>query len=214
VISLSLFVFFCCVAIFWLLKYHQPTEQDRVKRRAQLDATRARAQAVGTNPQTMTGKIGSWFRTRDGERGQWVRTASEEDEEGSPVWKGRELPMVDRSGRPRGFAPSVDDKKNRHSQSSSTSTVQTSPITSIPELGYFPRSVPSPEPSVTSPVSSPRGSPFEGHLRGDPFRSMSTEIEDWDADGRHFSVQTFGSAEGHMPMKKWDNGTKFQEIIQ
>jgi hypothetical protein len=215
VISLSLFVFFSCVAIFWLLKYHQPTDQDRVKRKTELEATRTRAEAVNTSSQTMTGKIGSWFRTRDGKRGQWVRAANEEEEEGSPIWRGRGLPMVDRTDRPRGFAPSMDDKKIRHSQSSSTSTVQMSPITPIPELGYFPRSVPSPDSSVAPPVPSPRMSSYEGYLHGDPFRSMSTEIgEDWNEEGRHFSVQTPGTAEGHMQMRKWDNGTRFQEVIQ
>lgn len=143
-----------------------------------------------------------------------MQAAGDEDADGSPVWRGRELSDTGPiSSRPamvsRGFTAS--------SELSSASTIQLSvpsnespPITPGPRYNPFTgRTVASPEPSIMlSPMSNE--SVYEGHLARD--RSMSAEIVN--PHDRHFSVQSMDPDEGHIAMRKWDNGTKFQEAIQ
>jgi len=209
VISLSLFVVGCCVAIFWLLKYHQPTDEERVRRNVELTSTRG--QDIESAPGTLGGKIGKIFGLN--KRGEWVRAAGEEELDGSPVWRGREL--VDPGPVPRPVSYSSED--SAHSRSSSGSTVQlsvpSSPTTPIAGQMFNPftgRMMASPEPSIMMSRMS-TDSLYDKRLSRD--RSMSAEIVHPPHD-RHFSVQSFDPDEGHISMQKWDNGTKFQEAIQ
>lgn len=203
---MSLFVLGCCVAIFWLLKYHQPTDEERVKRKVELNSIRG--QDTKSAPGTLGGKIGRVFGFNKG--GEWVRAAGDEQElDGSPVWRGRDL--VD----PGPVSYSSED--SAHSRSSSGSTVQlsvpSSPTTPIAGQMFNPftgRMMASPEPSIMmSHISN--DSLYDKRLSRD--RSMSAEIVR-PPHNQHFSVQSFHPDEGHISMQKWDNGTKFQEAIQ
>jgi len=222
VISLSVFVILCCIAIFWLLAYHQPTEEERRKRKAELDAAKlasTKQSPQSLDPRSWRARIGRAF----GRKGQWVQAADDEEEfESADAWRGeQELRDRSTSGGERGMVSSRG-MTGGPSHSSSTSTVELSvpyrgsrPTT--PGAVYFPtydepftRTVASPGPSILSPTPS-----CEEHVHG-RLHSMSAEVlyEGSMQDDRSFSVQSFNLDGGQVSMRKWDNGTKFQEVIQ
>jgi len=221
VISLSVFVVLCCVAVFWLLAFHQPTQEERMKRKVDLDVARAE-ESRNVDPRSWKARIG---RALGGKR-EWVQAPGEEVyESANDPWKGGQglrggVAYGERDAGRRMI--SQRDMGGELSQSSSTSTVELSvpshdspPTTPGPV--YFPRydepfrGVVSPGPSILTPTSS-----YDEHLH-DRRRSMAAEIIDDDGsveDDGHFSVQSFDPNVGQVSMKKWDNGTKFRESIQ
>jgi len=212
IVSLALIVIICCIAIFWLLKHHEPTPAERARRRAKRDAEKASAEAVSTDehspdPRSFKERIGRFFGkngwTKANDDIEIHRTPSD-----SPYWKSEgdkeddDSPYVATTRSGYGGVPNDQHEYHRDSRMSSTSTVQLSPpspehtpiISRGVDLPFEPpyRSI-SPQPELDSP--SPESSP----TRGEPRR-----------DERSFSVL---SGDHTAPMKKFVNGTKFMEGI-
>jgi hypothetical protein len=233
VVSLSIFVVACCVAIFWLLKYHEPTKQERTRRKAELEAARASNADIRFDPRS----LGARIRRALGRPG-WVQTYDGEgDDRGNDAqWRGgqelRDRGTVESSAsrgvyqqQPSGADPQQDMRNSpRLSHLPSTSTVQLSSpshysSSMIASPVYDPylertRDVQSPEPSIMTHVSSS----FEEHRREHRRQhSMSAEVVGFDyatfEDNRRFSIQSSEADIGSLPMRKWDNGTKFKEDI-
>jgi hypothetical protein len=230
VVSLSIFVVICCIAIFWLLKYHEPSHEDRLRRKAELDAARTDQSQIQFNPRSLGERISRAFG-----RSGWVRAHDGEDDEGEAnvEWRGQESRILDRNSfesptSPHNHPPQHTEatqhnrwNANEFTPPSSTSDVELSahsPPTAVKSehVSYPERTkdVSHPEPSILShmPSYETRQSEF---VR---MHSMSAEIVVHDYEQFHnereFSVQSSDSHFGTAQMQKWENGTKFKENIR
>jgi len=213
IVALALIVIICCIAIFWLLKFHEPTPAERARRRAKRDAEKGVAEAVSTDehlsdPRSFKERIGRFFG-----RSGWTKADDDieiqktfPDESGWKTDGDREeadysyIPTT-RSGY-GGVPNNQHHEYHRDTRMSSTSTVQLSapssehtPIISRGvDLPFEPpfRSE-SPQPELSSPLSEAPSTYERAHQ-----------------DERNFSVMSGDSA---TPMRKFENGTKFMEQI-
>jgi len=83
IVFLSVLIVVCCSAVFYLLRYHEPTDQDRTARRERYDR-RHRAEVDGSTVETPFGeKLKQvWNRIRHGKRrgGRgWIQAGSGDD---------------------------------------------------------------------------------------------------------------------------------------
>lgn len=82
VVFLSVLIVVCCSAVFYLLRYHEPTDQDRTARRERY--RRRRAEVDGSTVETPFGEKfkQAWNRVRHGKRrgGRgWIQAGSGDD---------------------------------------------------------------------------------------------------------------------------------------
>ena len=213
VVSLSLIVIICCIAIFWLLKRHEPTPSERARRRAKFDAEKASAEAVSTSerssdPRGLKERIGRLFG-----RTSWTKTGDDIEIQGRSLdnsdWNTErdrgesDSPYVQTTRSGYGGVPNDQQYEYEHGfRMSSTSTVQLS--------------APSPE---HAPITS-RGLdlPFEPPYRfespqPDPSHPPSEASSLYERS--HQSERSFSGRSGDdtAPMRKFENGTKFMEQI-
>jgi len=218
VVSLALIVIICCIAIFWLLKHHEPTPAERARRRAKHDAEKASSEAVSTgehspDPRSFKERIGRFFG-----RGGWTKPNDDiEIQKTSPNrsdWRAEgdnlednleetDPPYVPTTRSGYGGVPNDQRHEyHRDSRMSSTSTVQLS-VPSSEHTPIISRGVDLPfEPSYRSESPQPDLSP--------PPSEAPSVYERPRRDERNFSVI---SGEDTAPMKKFENGTKFMEQI-
>ena len=213
IVSLSLIVIACCIAIFWLLKTHEPTPAERARRRAKRDAEKGAAEAVSTgkplpDPRNFKERISRFFG-----RSGWTKanddieiqktfshepswTTKGDDEEVDPPY----IPTT-RSGY-GGVPYDQHDEYHRGARMSSTSTVQLS----------------APSPEHTPIISRGVDLPFEPPYRSEspelgpspPPSEIHSEYERTRQDERSFSVM---SGDSTAPMRKFGSGTRFVERI-
>lgn len=215
VVSLALIVIICSIAIFWLLKVHEPTPSERARRRAKRDAEKTEAEVVGvdeverpSNPRSLKERInrffgrGGWTKANDdieiqktSSSGSSWKTETDKDEGDSPYVPTARL----------GYGGVPNDQHEYHhsnTRMSSTSTVQLS--------------APSPEhtPIISRVADLPFEPPFRSESPQPGLNSPPSEVysvyEGNHQDERGFSVVSGNHA---APMRKFRNGTKFMEQI-
>lgn len=224
VVILSIFVVICCAITFWLLKYHEPSREDHVRRKTERDGARARQSQIPLNPRSVGARISRAFG-----RSGWERTYDddEEEEEGrhEVEWYRGQNPFEPLTGRGHQSRHAevaqhigsigVGADGISHSQSPSTSTVELSAhSTSTPLKVEYSSGANIAMPSPPSSISFSPSSEMRQHRIS--LSSMSAEIVDYDYEHLHeqgFSVQSQDSHFGAVPMTKWENGTKFKEDI-
>lgn len=213
VVSLALIVIICCIAIFWLLKTHEPTPAERARRRAKNDAEKASAEAVSTseqssNPRSLKERIARFFG-----RGGWtkanddieIQKASPDDSDWKPEVGNEESdsPYIPTTRSGYGGVPSDQPHEyHRDTRMSSTSTVELS----------------APSAEHTPVISRGADLPFEPLYRSEspqpdlesPPSEASSVYERPRQDERSFSVI---SGDSSASMRKFRNGTKFMEQI-
>jgi hypothetical protein len=213
IVSLALIVVISCIAIFWLLRSHEPSPAERARRRAKRDAEKAEAEVVSTSehssdPRSFKQRMGrffgksSWTKANDDIE---IQTGPRDDSD----WKTEgdigdsDSPYVQTTRLGYGGVPN-DQRHEYHRdyRMSSTSTVQLSapssehtPIISrgvdLPFEPPYRSESPQSDPDLP-PSEAP--SPYENPRRGE----------------RNFSVR---SGDHTAPMQKFENGTKFMEQI-
>ena len=211
IVSLSVIVIACCIAIFWLLKTHEPTPAERARRRAKRDAEKGAAEAVSTggplpDPRNLKERISRFFG-----RSGWTKASDDiEIQKTSPDKPGwattggnEEVPYIPTTRSGYGGVPhDQHDEYHRDTRMSSTSTVQLS----------------APSPEHTPIISRGLDLPFEPPYRSEspepdlspPPSEAHSEHERTRQDERSFSVM---SGDSTAPMRKFDSGTKFMEQI-
>ncbi|KAF9654062.1 hypothetical protein BDM02DRAFT_3107293 [Thelephora ganbajun] len=213
IVSLALIVIICCIAIFWLLKNHEPTPAERARRRAKLDAEKAAVEAVSTgehssNPRSFKQRIGRFFG-----RSGWTKANDDieiqKTSSDHPDWKTEgdkeesDPPYIPTTRSGYGGVPSDQRHEYHHdSRMSSTSTVQLS----------------APSPEHTPIISRGVDLPFEPPYRSEspqpglspPLSVAPSMYERPHQDEWNFSVV---SGDRTTPMRKLRNGTKFMEQV-
>jgi hypothetical protein len=213
IVSLALIVIICCVAIFWLLKNHDPTPAERARRRAKHDTEKATAETTSvseysSDPRSFKERMGRFFG-----KSSWTQASDDiEIQKTSPAksdWKTEgdegegDLPYIQTTRSGYGGVPN-DQPHEYHpdSRMSSTSTVQLS-APSSEHTPIISRGVDLPfEPPYRSESPQPHSSP--------PSSEAFSMYERPRQDERSFSVRSGDEA---TPMRKFDNGTKFMEQI-
>ena len=212
VVSLALIVIICCIAIFWLLKTHEPTSAERARRKAKREVEKSSAEIVstseGSNPRGLKERIGRFFG-----RGGWTKPNDDIEVQkafpGDPDWKTEvDKEDIDSSYFPTtrlgyGGVPSdLHHEYHRDTRMSSTSTVQLS--------------APSSEhtPIVSRGVDLPFEPPYRSESPQQDINSPPSEDSFVD-EGSHQGEQDFSVISGDhaVPMRKFRNGTRFMEQI-
>jgi len=209
IVSLALIVIICCIAIFWLLKFHEPSPAERARRRAKRDAEKGAAEALSTgehltDPRSFKERIGRFFG-----RSGWTKaediTEIQKTSPDEPGWRTEEsdYPYIPTTRSGYGGVPNDQHHEyHRDTRMSSTSTVQLSAPSS--------EHTPIISRGVDLPFEPPYRSESPQHdLDSPPSEAHSTD-ERPHQDERHFSVMSGDSA---TAMRKFENGTKFMEQI-
>lgn len=213
IVSLSLIVIACCIAIFWLLKTHEPTPAERARRRAKRDAEKGAAEAVSTgkplpDPRNFKERISHFFgRSGWKKAGDDIETQRTSSDKSGWTTKGDneeiDLPYIPTTRSGYGGVPrDQQDEYHRDTRMSSTSSVQLS----------------APSPDHTPIISRGVDLPFEPPYRSEspepdlspPPSESHSEYERTRRDERSFSVM---SGDSTAPMRKFGSGTKFVERI-
>lgn len=235
VVALSVLIVVCCVAVFYLLRHYEPTEQERVARRERYRRTRERehGQAMSSTndpPPTGLGSFGGrvkqlWQSTTGrgrggGERG-WVRAGSDDGwasrsdhEHEANVEVGlASPPVVHVHSRPGPNRVRVVESPSSDTASGFVyapyAQAYTDPFSKAHGV-VRPQSSQSPPLSLSPAASSPRGSASvdEHHqARGRSPASASGDGsgEEEDRQDRHRSTMSNASV--------WTHGSKFVEDI-
>ena len=213
IVSLALIVIICCVAIFWLLKKHEPTPAERASRRAKLDAEKASAEAVSTSeyspdPRSFRERMGRFFGMTS-----WTKPKDDIETQKAPSddsdWKtegdkdGSDSPYFQTTRLGYGGVPNDQrDEYDRDSRMSSTSTVELS-VPSSEHTPIISRGVDLPfEPPYRSESPQPDSNLPPPEVSSVHERSYQNE--------RDFSVR---SGDHTAPMSKFKSGTRFMEQI-
>ena len=211
IVSLALIVIICCIAIFWLLKKHEPSPAERARRRAKRDAEKSAEDAAivserSSDPRSLKERMGRFFG-----KSSWTKANDDIEIQGTSPdnsgWKTRggkgesDSPHI-RTTR-SGYGGVPNDQRNEYhpdSRMSSTSSVQLS----APSFEHTP--------IISRGVDLPFEPPFRSESpQFDPSPSETTSVyERSPQSGRNFSVR---SGDHTTPMKKLENGTKFMEQI-
>jgi len=213
IVSLALIVIICCIAIFWLLKKHEPTPAERARRRAKREAEKSAEEAASvsersSDPRSLKERMGRFFG-----KSSWTKANDDiEIQNTSPDnsnWKTEghkgesDSPHIQTTRSGYGGVPN-DQRLDYHpdSRTSSTSTVELS-APSSEHTPIISRGVDLPfEPPYRS--ESPQSDPSFPHSEATSTYEGSHQSE------RGFSVR---SGDHTAPMKKFENGTKFMEQI-
>lgn len=212
IVSLALIVIISCIAIFWLLKHHEPSPAERARRRAKREAEKGSAEAVSTDehssdPRSLKERIGrffgksGWTKANDDIEIQrtspdhsYQKPEGDKDEEEDP-------PYVATARSGYGGVPNDQHHEyHRDTRMSSTSTVQLS----APSYEHTP--------IISRGVDLPFEPPYRSESPQPDLDSPSSETSSphTHRDERSFSVV---SGDQTAPMRKFENGTKFMERI-
>ena len=212
IVSLALIVIVCSIAIFWLLKHHEPTPAERARRRAKRDAEKAQAEAVSTSeypsdPRSFKERIGRFFG-----RGGWTKADDDIEVQNKSLdnsgWRAERYqeesdpPYATTARSGYGGVPSDQPHEyHRDTRMSSTSTVQLS----APSSDHTP--------IISRGVDLPFEPPYRSESPQSDLSYASSEASMYERprqDERSFSVM---SGDQTASMRKLDNGTKFMEQI-